>query len=364
MATIDVLLPVRNGMPYLREAIDSIRNQTFSDWRLLVLDHGSADGSLQLARRYSQTDKRIEVFSHPEADGVSALRNIGLAKCDCRYLMLQDADDVSAANRMEILIRAFDAAPNLLVVGSEAIVTDSAGRRTGYLRMPTNSKAVTAAAFFYNPIAHPTVAIDFHAAARLGFAYGADILNVVPRPESLAVKTLAEDYMLFGQLALLGPCANVAMPLIRYRRHAESVGILDPAGQIELALRVSRFLAKSFCLMNGLQAFDPGPFCSHADYVFDFGLRGYSSEFSHMAGILRHGLGVSAELERELAFRRVLATRKSNEMALHYLQFRLRNRALPSERRTVRNWLLRDIRRGKYVYRAAENLAGHARAAI
>jgi hypothetical protein len=83
-----------------------------------------------------------------------------------------------------------------------------------------------------------------------------------------------------------------------------------------------------------------------------------------MAGILRHGLGDSAELERELAFRRVLATRKSNEMALRYLQFQLRNRSLPSERRTVRNWLLRDIRRGKYIYRAAGNLVGHARAAI
>ena len=48
MATIDVLMPVRNGMPFLAEAIDSIRKQTFSDWRLLVLDHGSSDGSLEL----------------------------------------------------------------------------------------------------------------------------------------------------------------------------------------------------------------------------------------------------------------------------------------------------------------------------
>ena len=42
MATVDVLLPVRNGLPFLGEAIESIRTQTFTDWRLLILDHGSS----------------------------------------------------------------------------------------------------------------------------------------------------------------------------------------------------------------------------------------------------------------------------------------------------------------------------------
>jgi hypothetical protein len=276
--------------------------------------------------------------------------------------MLQDADDISVPNRMEIVANAFAAAPNLLAIGGEAIVIDPAGRRTGYLRVPTSPKAVAASAFFCTPMLHPTIAVNFRAVEWHGFSYGGDILNAMPRSESIAVKGLAEDYLLFGQLALLGPCANVPAPLIQYRRHPKSVGIADPTGQIELALKVSRFLAKSFCLMNGSSAFDPGPFCNHADYVFDFGQRDYSGEFLHMAGALRRGLGDSAELERELAFRRVLANRTSSEMALRYLLFQLRNRALPSERRTVRNWLLRDIRRGKYVYRSPP--LGHAHARI
>jgi glycosyltransferase involved in cell wall biosynthesis len=56
VAAIDVLTPVRNGMPFLAEAIDSIRRQTFFDWRLLVLDHGSADGSLELAQQFLPMD--------------------------------------------------------------------------------------------------------------------------------------------------------------------------------------------------------------------------------------------------------------------------------------------------------------------
>ena len=78
LAAIDVLLPVRNGLPFLGEAIDSILKQTFSDWRLLVLDHGSSDGSLELAQRYEDQDARIEVYSFPKAHGLAGLLNAGL----------------------------------------------------------------------------------------------------------------------------------------------------------------------------------------------------------------------------------------------------------------------------------------------
>lgn len=364
MATIDVLLPVRNGMPFLCEAIDSIRKQTVHDWRLLVLDHGSTDGSLDLAQRRSEADKRISVLSCPEADSLAALRNIGLAKCDCRYLMLQDADDVSFPHRMESVARTFGANRRLLAVGGEAIVIDPAGRQIGHLRRPADPKAVAAASFFYYPMLHPATAVDFRALQRLGAAYGKDILNVVPAPESPTIESLAEDYILFGQLALLGPCANIQAPLIQYRRHAGSVGIANPSAQIDAALKISRFLARSFCLMNGLYAFDPGPFCNHADYVFDFRLRDHSAEFLHMADVLRRGLGSSPELDRELAFRRVLATRSSGEMALRFLRFQLRHATSPAERRTVRNWLLKDVRRGKYVHRPAETGVRSVRATI
>jgi hypothetical protein len=163
---------------------------------------------------------------------------------------------------------------------------------------------------------------------------------------------LAEDYFLFGQLAILGPCANANVPLVKYRRHGESVGISNHAAQLDLALRISRFLAKSFCIMKGLEEFDPGPFCNHADYVFDFQLTDYSAQFSKMANALRRGLGPSEDLERELAFRWVLATRNSGKMMLRYLRFQSKQAVMPNERRTVRNWLLRSVRKGKYVYRA------------
>lgn len=363
MSTIDVLLPVRNGMPFLGEAIDSIRDQTFRDWRLMVLDHGSTDGSFELAARYAEKDRRIKAFSHPEAADVTVLRNIGLANCDCQYLMLQDADDISFPDRMERSLQAFQEYPGLLLVGGEAVLIDPRGERIGYLHMPRGPDAVLAASFFYNPIAHPTVAADFHLLHKLGAAYAKDLLNSTPVAESLGIKSLAEDYVLVGQLAQLGPCTNIAKPLIYYRRHPKSVSIANPTAQVALSLEVSRFLAKSFSQRNRLAEFDPGPFCNHADFVFDFQQTNYADEFSSMAGILRTGLGRLPGVERELAFRSVLSKRRSVEMLPRFVGFDFRYTARPSERRTVRNWLLRNLRRGKYIYRAdGTSLSAHVTA--
>lgn len=354
MATIDVIMPVRNGIRFLGEAIDSIRNQTFSDWRLLILDHGSWDGSAELGGRYAESDKRINVFSFPEAEGIAQLRNLGLEKCDCRYVLAQDADDISFPNRMSMVSDFLDSNPDILAVGGDVLIVDEAGRQIGCAHMPADPMAITAAGFFYNPMHHPAVAANFTALKRFGAKYGRDILNLVPAADSTTINRLAEDYMLFGQLALLGPCANLGSPLIKYRRHSGSVGISNPIQQIELALRVSRFLAKSFCLMKAVQEFDPGPFCNHAENVFDFQEKDYTAEFEQMAASLHAGLGRSAALERELAFRWILATRNSWLMAARYLQFHAKYTSTPNERRSIRNWLLRGVRKGKYVYHAGK----------
>lgn len=338
-------------MPFLPEAIESIQGQTWTDWRLLILDHGSSDASLETALAYQQKDKRISVHSHPDADGIGALRNLGLEKCDCRYVLLQDADDISLPNRMTAVIDAFRAAPNRCAIGGEAVVIDAGGKETGYLRAPQGARAISAAMFFYYPMVHPAAALNFVTIRHLGAAYGADFLKAVPASDSITVNRFAEDYILFGQLALLGQCANIPMPLIKYRRHGTSVGIANHEAQVEASLRISRFLSRSFGVMNQVEEFDPGPFCNHADYVFDFHRKDYSADFDRMTRSLRRGLGASAELARELAFRRVLAIRKHPAMMYRFLQFQSRYSAQPPERRTVRNWLLRGIRRNKYIYR-------------
>ena len=125
MAKIDVLLPVKNGMDFLAESLDSVQAQTFQDWRLLVLDHGSTDGSLEMAAAYAARDPRIEVHPFPQAAGLSGLLNCGLDIANAEFVMRHDADDVCLPERMAITLAAFAAEPDCVAIGGQAEVMDA-----------------------------------------------------------------------------------------------------------------------------------------------------------------------------------------------------------------------------------------------
>jgi hypothetical protein len=351
MAKIDVLMPVKNRRAFLAEAIDSIVDQTFSDWRLIILDHGSTDGSLDLAHRYAEKDARIELYSCPEVEGLAGLRNVGLSKCDCSYLLIQDSDDVSLRDRMAVTKEAFEENPNLLAVSGEMIAVDEAGTELAVWTTPADPKTIAASAFFYYSMNHAATAANFPEFQRLNARYGEDFLNHNP-DRGPKFPRLVEDYMLFGQLALLGDCAGIPRPLIKYRVHGGGESVSNSFKQINLSIQVSRFLAQSFSRMHGVEPFDPAPFCSHAEHVIDLGRTDYTDVHAVMATAMVKGFGASREVERELSFRRILATRDSGRMAARYLAFAARHGVVPRERRIVRNWLLRKLRRGKYVYPA------------
>ena len=128
MPAIDVLMPVRNGVRFLGESIESITAQTYGDWRLLILDHGSTDGSTELAHRYAERDARIEVVPMRSAQHLGGLLNAGLERCDCHYVMRHDADDIALPNRMALMNDFYAENREYVVVGGEALMIDATGR--------------------------------------------------------------------------------------------------------------------------------------------------------------------------------------------------------------------------------------------
>lgn len=344
MAKIDILLPVKDGRDFLAESIDSVIAQTVTDWRLLVLDHGSTDGSREMAEAYSARDPRIEVHAFPQAQGLSGLLNCGLDIADCEYVMRHDADDICLPDRMAVTLAAFEALPDCVAIGGQADVIDRLGQQIGSLDMPVGAARVSAASLFRNPVAHPTAMLRFDALTRLGVRYGADILKVLPAHQSIEVSHLAEDYFLFGQLAVLGRCANVPQQLIRYRSHGNNVSATRFFEQMTLSLRVSRFLTRSFCALHGLPWFDPAPFCNHGGLLLDVdGQMNFDVEFDNMADALRRGFGASPELERELRFRKSISTRNEARLLWRYNRFRSAHVPENDERSAVRSWLMRRI---------------------
>lgn len=92
MPTVSVIVPVYKVEPFLEECIDSILNQTFDDFELILVDDGSPDNCPKICDEYARTDKRVVVI-HKENGGLSSARNAGLDVAKGRYVLFVDSDD-------------------------------------------------------------------------------------------------------------------------------------------------------------------------------------------------------------------------------------------------------------------------------
>lgn len=344
MATVDILLPVKNGAEFLAESIDTVVMQTFRDWRLLVLDHGSTDGTVELVDRYRERDARIELHSFPEAQGLSGLLNRGLDLCDCRYMMRQDADDNSTADRIEITLEAFKAQPECVAIGGQADCINTRGEFVGRIAMPVGRLRFAAASLFRNPMLHSAAILDFPRMRKMGVRYGADFINALPEGRQLRVRSLAEDYFLFGQLGILGKCANLPQKVMENRWHDTKVSVRHFGEQMEMSLAISRNLMRSLCALHGVSYVDPAPFCNHGAMLFNIENQvDFSDEYRKMADALRQIWGASEEIERELAYRWVTATRNRLLLLWRYNRYQARHRPDLGEWNAVRSWVLKSV---------------------
>ena len=88
-----IIIPVYNVAPYLKECLDSVLSQTFTEWEAICIDDGSTDGSGVILDEYAGKDRRFRIFRQ-ENQGVGAARNVGLDQASGKYVVFVDADDV------------------------------------------------------------------------------------------------------------------------------------------------------------------------------------------------------------------------------------------------------------------------------
>lgn len=102
MAEVSIAVPVYKGVRFLREALDSVRAQTFADWECLCVDDGSKDGSGALLDELAADEPRFRVF-HRENGGTSVARNFALSQARGKYIAFLDEDDVYRPQMLEVL---------------------------------------------------------------------------------------------------------------------------------------------------------------------------------------------------------------------------------------------------------------------
>lgn len=102
--TLSIIMPVYNGEQYLNYSIQSVLNQTYKDYELILVDDGSTDHSLEICEKYQSKDERIRVISQ-ENKGISGARNAGIDIATGKYITFMDNDDVIQPEMYEIMLK-------------------------------------------------------------------------------------------------------------------------------------------------------------------------------------------------------------------------------------------------------------------
>lgn len=120
---VSIIIPNYNKVNYLKQTLDSVLAQTYSDWECIVVDDYSTDNSWEILESYSQKDFRIKIFKRPNIrnKGVSATRNYAIELAEGEYVALLDSDDTWGPNRLESAIKFLNLY-NIEAIFSGAIV--------------------------------------------------------------------------------------------------------------------------------------------------------------------------------------------------------------------------------------------------
>lgn len=198
---VTVLMPVYNGGPFLKDAIESILAQTFTEFEFLIVDDGSKDTSLEVIRGFS--DARIKLIQNEKNLGLIATLNKGLSLAQGEFVARMDQDDLAVPERLAKQVALLRGNPEILGTGSALTLINMKGETVGNIAVLTEFEQIRRALAVTNPFAHPTMMVRREIVKKLG-GY---------RSEAYAT----EDYDLWTRLVKEGPVVNIEEPLLRYR---------------------------------------------------------------------------------------------------------------------------------------------------
>lgn len=206
---VSVILPVHNGMPYLRQAVESILEQTFGDFELIIVDDASTDDTT----RYLDglLDARVRVIHNEQNLGVARSLNKAISTARGAYIARQDADDVSLPERLEAQVDYLDCHPEIAVLGSRATFIDADATAIGVWDVPAADIDIRWGLLFDNCVIHPSVMIR------------GSVLRVCGGYPEEPGLSRAEDYELWFRIGRCHRFANLEERLIRFRTHRGSV---------------------------------------------------------------------------------------------------------------------------------------------
>ncbi len=219
--TVDVLMATYNGETYLEEQVQSIQDQTFGQWRLLVCDDGSTDGTPGLIRRLAGEDGRIHVLEDERLHRGPSGRFLWLlGQSDAGYVLFSDQDDVWAPNKVEELLLAArqceeelgDDVPVLAFCDAEVVDSTLSPVAPSFLRLEHFDPSATQFRRLLVGNMAPGCTMLINRALIDALGEVEDVQGIV-----------MHDWWIMLVAAALGKIAFVDQPLVKYRQHGANV---------------------------------------------------------------------------------------------------------------------------------------------
>lgn len=233
---ISVIMPIYNAAPFLKESIESILDQTYTDFELLLLNDKSTDNSLEIILEYKQHDSRIIVIDKKSNIGPANIRNEGISTAKGKFIALMDADDIALPNRFEKQINVFKKNPEIGVCGTWFTLFGSKKNKT--IKHNKEHDAIKISFLHNCGIGNPTVMLRKNILNNLEFNN-----DYVP----------AEDYDLWSRLLSKTKFYNIPESLLNYRQHNNNIS----KTKIDNLSRAIRKVKANQMLSFGIETTDP-----------------------------------------------------------------------------------------------------------
>lgn len=201
---VSVVMPVYNASSFIEESINSILQQTFSDFEFIIINDASTDNSRNIISSY--TDSRIRIIDNEQNLGVTRSLNKGIELARGKYIARMDADDIALPQRLEKQV-------NFLVKNAEYGLVGSYFRlipENMIVRVPIKDEEIKAAIIFHNPFAHPTVMFTKNLVDQFQLYYNENLLY-------------GQDQELWYRFSKVTKCYNIPEVLLLYRIHPTQI---------------------------------------------------------------------------------------------------------------------------------------------
>lgn len=199
---VSVIMAAYNEERLIERAIQSIINQSYADWELIVVDDGSSDCTVDIIESFARKDDRIALFKNNINKGLAESLNIGIELSKGKYIARMDADDESLPKRFEMQLKFMGENPDIDVLGTGATYIDSDNNTLGKMIMPESNYDIKQEIMKTSPFIHPSIMMKKEFINEIGM-YNKDIKR-------------AEDYDLWFRAKHFAKFHNLSEIHLRY----------------------------------------------------------------------------------------------------------------------------------------------------